>query len=483
MSRRSATRLAGSRRRGREDGDAAFRRAFGGTVGVLVVFCLVFLGLTVFQGPKLSSAIVDGALVTKGAGQQLRLFANQQVAQVEPDQVVISPDARFTVATQGDIISITFEEPLHYGTEYAVEVQGVTSIHQNRPSTFRHEFRTETSAVFLLDRADPDSGDADRIVSGVLGSDGLGADGLGSVDTVYRDIGILDFAVVGQAIAVVTATADDDHRLSLVSLFDGAVEHIGLPGQGTIDELRASSEFSLGFRFTSAGDPLAREYSGALLWMDLEGVHVPEAVEGLAPGPLTVSDWSFVPGSDVIVALDVAQSLMRIDPKGAEPTIPLGTWEGLDDISYDGSTAIVRDLYDTIIYSFADGSEQPFGPTPIDGVFPFGGQVELLGNGPSRVQKLSLYDAEEGVFSSLIVVDDGVASRTLFRSEGGTSSIDDISVSPNGQFVAIEFVPDVATAVSDAYYPFARADTVRTLVIDIATARTVADIPGFAIAW
>jgi hypothetical protein len=445
---------------------------------VLVVLCLVFLGLTTFQGPKLSSAVVDPALVVQDAGQQLRLFANQPVAQVAPEQVTVTPAADFTVETQGDIVALTFTTPLHYGADYTVEVEGVTSVYQERPATLRHEFSTAEADVYYLDRAAPGSGEEDRIMAGSLGADGLGA-----TQAVYSTSRILDFVVVGQAIAVVTAPADDDHRLSLVSLFDSVVEEIALPGQGTIDMLEGSTAFAVGFRFTSAGDPLSREYSQDLLWMDLEGVHIPEPVRGVAEGPLTVLEWQFVPGGDMVAALGIDQSLLMIDPRGEAPTLPLGTWEGLDDISADGSTAIVRDLYDTIIYSFGDGEEQPFGPSPIDGTLPFGGDVALLGNGPTRVQKVSVYDVEGGVFSSLVVVDDGRASRTLFASEAGTSSIDDISVSPNSQFVAIEVVPDVTAAESDAYYPNARAGSIVTRIIDITSGLVVAEVPGFAIDW
>ncbi|MCW4384653.1 hypothetical protein OH146_02570 [Salinibacterium sp. SYSU T00001] len=465
-------------RRDSGDGEGDFQRAFTGSVVVLAVLCLVFLGLTTFQGPKLASAVVDPALVVQQPGQQLRLFTNQAVAQVAEDQVTITPAAPFTVSTDGDVISIEFEQSLHYGTDYVVEVSDVTSPYQERPATLRHEFRTEPETVHLLDRAEPGSGEQDVIQAGELT-----AEGLTGLVAVYRDERILDFVVAGQALAVVTEAASDDHRLSIVSLFDGAVEEIELPGAGTLDELQANSGFAVGFRFTSAGDPLAREYAQTLFWMDLEGAHTPSPVHGLTGDSLSVSDWAFVPPQGAIAALATDQSLLLIDPRGEDPAVPLGIWEGLDDISADGSTAIVRDLYDTIVLSLADGSAEPFGPSPIDGVVPFGGEVELLQAGPARVQKVSVYDPEAGVFVSRVVADDGVESRSLFLSESGAGSIDEISVSPNGQFVAVEFVPDVATAVSDAYYPFARADTIRTVLVDIATGRRVADVPGFGIAW
>lgn len=445
---------------------------------MLGVLCLVFVGLTWFQGPKLSSAQIDTALVVERSGQQLRMFANQQVSQVDEDQVSVTPAADFSVSTQSDIISIVFEQRLHYGADYVVEIDGVTSLYQNQPSTLRYEFSTTAAPVFYLDRAEPATGDSDNIMTAQLGSDAMG-----ERSSVYSAQRILDFAVVGQVVAVVTELEDKSHHLALVSLTDGAVENVTLPSAGAIDELQGSSGLALGFRFTSAGDALQREFSKTLMFIDLEGSHVPQPLSGLDGAPLRVTDWRFMPDGITVMALSDDQSLLQVDPTGKSTTLPLGTWEGLDGVSGDGSTLIVRDIYDTIILSLADGSEQPFGPTPVGGEIPFGGQVELLGNGPQRVQKISLYDYDSGVFSSKIVVDDGTESRVVYESVSGKGSIDDFSVSPNGQFVAVETVPDVSQMVSDAYYPFARATSITTVIVELATGRAVAEVPGFAVDW
>ena len=58
------------------------------------------------QGPKLSSAQVDPVSLVVQSDQQLRLFTNQAVAQVEPDQVTITPPALFDVTTQGSVIAV-----------------------------------------------------------------------------------------------------------------------------------------------------------------------------------------------------------------------------------------------------------------------------------------------------------------------------------------------------------------------------------------
>ena len=78
--------------------ERGFRRALALTVGILVALCAVFLTLGYLQGPKLSSAQVDPRGVVEQSGQQVRLFANQAVAQVAPSQVTVAPAVDFTVA-------------------------------------------------------------------------------------------------------------------------------------------------------------------------------------------------------------------------------------------------------------------------------------------------------------------------------------------------------------------------------------------------
>ncbi|MCY7300108.1 MAG: hypothetical protein LH616_12960, partial [Ilumatobacteraceae bacterium] len=112
----------------------------------------------------------------------------------------------------------------------------------------------------------------------------------------------------------------------------------------------------------------------------------------------------------------------------------------------------------------------------------FLGQTVVLSGG-ERIQKLALFDAEGGRFQSVLAVDDGTASSALFRTINDAGSIEQFTISPNEQFVAVEVVPDFATAVSDGYLFDARYTTTTTVIVEIATGRLVRSLDGFGLVW
>ena len=77
-------------RRG-ERGDRQFRRALLAIVVVLVIACAAVGALGIAQGPRLSSLRVDELAVTQQPGQQLRIFTNQSIAQLDESQVTVEP--------------------------------------------------------------------------------------------------------------------------------------------------------------------------------------------------------------------------------------------------------------------------------------------------------------------------------------------------------------------------------------------------------
>ncbi|MET3768703.1 hypothetical protein ABIB15_001387 [Marisediminicola sp. UYEF4] len=109
-----------------------FRRALTTIVVSLIAVCAVLVALSFVQGPKLQSAIVDPERVVTAPSQQLRLFANQALSEVDPEQVEISPAAPFTVSVENDIIQIQFTGLLSFDTDYTVTVT-VTGGHESVP--------------------------------------------------------------------------------------------------------------------------------------------------------------------------------------------------------------------------------------------------------------------------------------------------------------------------------------------------------------
>ena len=131
-----------------------FERTFWILAGSLAAVSTVFLLLGALQGPKLSSAVVDPQRVTEQAGVQLRLFANQPLAEVTADQVTVTPEAPVSVTVQGDLLIVQFEQRLRYSTEYVVAVHDVGATSRDATADFEHRFTTAPGSVLYLDRGE-----------------------------------------------------------------------------------------------------------------------------------------------------------------------------------------------------------------------------------------------------------------------------------------------------------------------------------------
>ena len=453
-----------------------FRRALTATVVSLIAVCAVLVALSFVQGPKLQSAIVDPERVVTAPSQQLRLFANQALSEVDPEQVEIFPAAPFTVSVENDIIQIQFTGLLSFDTDYTVAVTGVTSRYQDREAEFRHEFTTATGAFTYLDRADPaQPGQRDRIVSiGVSGD---------TRESIFEAERIQDFAMFPGAVAVVTVDEDGAGSLSVVSLADGAVKSLGVPRNVTIDAIGSGPDSGiLAFTVTSL-DRDASEYTGTLFTVDLEGPPDAAPVPDLDGAPLEVLDWSFFPTGGAAVARTVDDTILQLDLAGGAPATPLGSYTDLISVAPDGTEIVVADIYGAIALSLATGDERRLPTPPIDGIPTFGGEIELLGDAQGLLQQVAILDEETGRFASFVVFTDGEIVRILYESPDGQGSIEGFTVSPNGQYVAITVIPNVSTSVPDGYAVDPRSTSISSVVVDIATGAIVRSVDGFGVEW
>lgn len=449
--------------------ERGFRRALALTVGILVALCAVFLTLGYLQGPKLSSAQVDPRGVVEQSGQQVRLFANQAVAQVAPSQVAVEPAVDFTVTTEGDIIAVQFASRLDYATEYTVTVSGVTSVYIAQPSTISYSFTTSSPTLYYLDRGD---GADDIVTTGLTGS---------GREVIYSAPHIQDFAVLDEFLAVVTLNDDHTSSLSFVNTSTDVVEAVRLPDSGSISGLDASAAGNaVGFTLTTQPPGADQANNSTLYVIDLTAGRTVTPVVGLTGKPIDVLGWQFLPNSATLLALTFDRSLLLIDPTGA--VSPLGQYMGLDKLSPDGSIATMTDSFGELALTLATGTTERLEPSAVEGAKAFLGSTVVLDNG-DRVQKVVVPDASGRRFASLLVYDDGSSARILYRTPDDGGSISDFTVSPNGQYVAIETVPDASAAVSDGYFFDARATSVTTIIVDIASGAQTRSVEGFGLRW
>jgi hypothetical protein len=458
------------------------RRFRNGIIATVVVLALVCAGLVVLsygQGPKLSSATVDTTQVVRQADQQVRLFANQNVAKVRSSQVSVSPSTPFTVTSSGQAIAVQFSERLHYATRYTVTVRNVSSIYAKVTGDLGYSFTTAPASLYYLDRADPtQAGQTDDSIirTGLAGS---------ASKIIYSARHIQEFTVFPAVLAVVTLNDDHTDSLSLVSIANPThIEHLLLPTAGTIDKLQAEPDVGvLGFVFTSAGGSADPEYSSDLMTVDLTALHTVTPVLGLDGKPLSVLDWLFLSGTTSVVAQAYDQSVLLIDPKKPSASTPLGVYASLEGSSPDGKSIVVADVFSRILLTIATGKTTRLETHQVGGSKTYGGELQLLGNGVASVQQVAVLDDATGEYGSYLIYQDGDAARILFGGADYKGSIDGFTVSPNGQYVAANVVADYATAVSDGYFINPKATSITTDFIDVSSGAIVRSVAGFDESW
>lgn len=448
-----------------------FVKAMSVSVAILIALISVVVGLASFQGPKLSAGQIDVDQAVKDPNTQLRLFANQVLAGVKPDQVTVSPAVPFSVSRTDDVLVIQFEERLAHDTEYTVKAKAIKSLYRDSESTFEYSFETKPAVVHYLDRADPAvAGGEDSIVR-------VSLDG-SSQEDVYSAPRIQEFAMVGDVIAVTTADEADRMSLHMVNPADGVTDQLDLPTEiQSIGGLRSNSDGTfLAFSAAPAGENL-------LFAIDLNGSREATAVLGIDGTPVQILDWLLPPnGNDVIVQASNL-SISRIDLTGTAPVEPIGQFEGLESVSLDGSQLVVRDLFGLISLTLADRKEERFSASPLFDVDPLAGDVILIGEKFARVQKVAIFDEASGRFSSYIALDRDGTSQVLLENPSQLGSLGAFSVSPNGQYLAAAVIPNVAASVPDQYPVRSESTSVTTVIVEIESGLIRGSMTGFQLDW
>lgn len=445
--------------------ERSYRRSVGITLASLLVLCGTLFAVGATQGPKLSNVQLD---VARASTQQVRLIANQVVAPVTESQVVVSPAVAFSVDTAGNVITVVFAAPLDYSTDYTVTVNGVRSPARDNESTFASTFRTPSATVYYLDRGD----DTDRIY----------ASGISPPErrVVYQADSIMEFAVVGRVLAVVTRNADGIDGLSLVQIDSTIVEEVLLPDAGWVTQVRASdSALTLGFVLTSIGDD---EFVRTLFTIQLAVGRVLTPTLDLQGEALRVLDWQFRPGTESLIVLDSSRALAVIEPGAPQAHLPLGDYLTISHVSRDGTIVTASDQFGFSTVTIDDLRAERVPPTFINGAEPYLAEAQALSDG-SMLALAFNYFAETNRFDSYLVRDDGSTSTLLYGEKGSAAMILQFSVSPNEQYVAIEFDPDTDASQDDGYIGNSRPSTVTTAIVELATGYVVAKFEGFALHW
>jgi hypothetical protein len=176
--------------------------------------------------------------------------------------------------------------------------------------------------------------------------------------------------------------------------------------------------------------------------------------------------------------------LLVIDPTVANSVSAHGQFNSVGSISVDGTSITVTDPFGVASLSLVDGSKTRMQPSPVpalDGRAFLGNVISLTSTTRVQIMVISLPGGR--LYANLIAFDDGSSSRILYRTPNDAGSIGSFVVSPNGQYLAVEVVPNVSAGRSDGYFYDAKDITTRTDIIDVATGTTVRSVVGFGIQW
>jgi len=461
-----------------------FEQTFWAVVATLSIVSAVFLLLGTLQGPKLSSAVVDSARVTEQAGQQLRLFANQPLAEVTAEQVTVTPATEVLVTVQNDLLIVQFEQRLLSSTEYTVEVRDVPATSRDATATFTHRFITSAAELLYLDRGD----DIDEVLRTPV-------DGTGRGELVYAAVGIQRIATVENVTVVARDASGGTSVLDVVSR-DGAVQQVRLPEGVRIERLIAPPVGTLlgmvlstatapldGDEAGQAGDAGQQTLSSVLAVVDLAADGIVTIVQGLDGLPITTLNAQFLPDGATMIAHDFDQNVLRVELVGAPLVLPIGQMTEVYALSSDGTRLTGGDSFGGVVLNLATGVETRLDPSLVDGKLAFGGESILTAT-ELRVQKVAVVDATTSESKVVLVADEGTGvARVLLRTIDDRGSLGAISLAPNDQFVAVEVTPSVVDAQPDGRPVNGRPTSVTTIIVNVQSGAVVRTLNGFSPVW
>jgi hypothetical protein len=459
-----------------------YRRASIATVLVLALAAGVLGAAAVLRGPHLDSAAINAATAIQRPGQRLVLQPDQPIEPVTADDVTVTPATPFEVGVDEAGVTLTFTGMLRYGTDYSVQVAGVTGSSTGLPGSLSYGFSTPDATVHTLLRRGGAAAGPDKPADQVLASGLTVASGAGT-DVIFEAPRIQQFAVAGDVTVAIVLDEEGAGSLAL-RVGDSAVEGVHTPVGARLQNLRSSPSAGLfGVSVSGGADASGREYQNALFVFDPQvGSGRAEEVLGFGGEPLRVVDWRFVPGTSSIVAQGVDQQLYLLDPlAGGEPAA-LGRHSEIRGFLPGGVTLVVADPsgVSSIDLTTGEVAPMPLAEASVDPALYPGSIVALPDGGSVRRYDEIDYSSAQAVQSSVILVADASGTRELYRSPVPGSRVRTFCLSPNGQYLAVETI--ASGSLSDGYALPGYSD-MTTSFVDLASGAVTRSVPGFLPDW
>tara|TARA_R110000868_G_scaffold411756_2_gene709113 strand:+ start:20675 stop:21847 length:1173 start_codon:yes stop_codon:yes gene_type:complete len=387
------------------------------------------------------------------------LVFTRPIAPVAEADVQIEPAVPFTLDVSGSTLVLRFSTALRAATDYRVIIDSVQGATGGARGAAEASFRTAALTVDTLTTSS--EGLSVPVVSTELGA--------GSGQTLVEGTGIREFVRFDEVVALVQDLDRERSTLTLHELSGAGVQEFVLPEEGRIEQLGRVNTALL-FTLSSAdADPLPN-FDSTLLRSDLAGDPIPTAVLGLDGEPIATRAWFPIPNTAEILIAARDGSVLRGDPSGLTPFVPLGSYVDVYGLTPDGTGFVAADAFGPVLVDLASESNSRLTPSLIDGVEPYVGAVAMV-DAERRVAKVAIPDANGG-FATRLALDDG-ATSTLIDLGASASSIADFRVSPAGQYLFV--VLDQGAAGESTTGP--------TLVVDLDTLTVLETLPGIDPQW
>lgn len=422
----------------------------------LTAIALVAAGLNLWGPLRLTGHVANPTSLVAYSGQSVVFDTNRELAEVAADDVTVDPETPVAVRTVADKVAVDVLERLRYDTEYTVSV--AADPRSDAPgSLLSTTFRTPRAQAHLLRTTD---GGEDEIVRVTLGAE--------DPEPMYSADGILEYDVARGTLAVALSTGTAAGVIEVVDLEDGSARQLTFPAPGTVSDIALSSDgATIGYLFTSAASEDRRRVR-ALVVQRLTDDAEPAFVENVEGDVVSVDTWAFVPQRVDVVALLMAGDVIAANPVGGGEAVPLGRAAVLHGTADDvRRTTITSDRGGLSYLDLTDGSLRA-APTSPDGI----GErthlvsLETVPDSDVVVELRSVF-ADDAVVPVQVVreIDADGRAREIFGSVQAGTSLLAMSLSPNGQYVAVEVAPAA------------------TIVIDRRTGETAATWPGTGAVW
>ncbi|MBT5576709.1 MAG: hypothetical protein HOJ98_06275 [Microbacteriaceae bacterium] len=455
--------------RGVSPGQTSFRTLVIALISLLSVVIVGVGAWSMLQGPQLRDVQSDDQSLHQRAGAFVALRSDRAIEPVDIDQVRITPDAPFDLEDDGLSIRLTFEQPLLANTNYVVEVTGV------RPTGFGQESAWSTSFTtggfdFVFLREVGDIREVHRAVPGAPGT-----------EVVYRAPGIVSVTPVASVLAVLREVGEETW-LELVDPTTGVAERIVMPPGFQVVDLANASWGTTLVTIANVTEQPGGSVFGALVLIDVLSDRTPVVVEGIAGDPLSVRTVAVSPQSGEILVWQKNQELVRFNPLNSV-VLPVGTASELWGFDALGAQALYVDGLGTLSQNLSTGELTRVPRGEFEGISLRHQKFALAPSG-LRVHRAQLPGLGDGDPYSIVTREDAEGVHTLVTgSLDAPSSIGNIALSPNGQFLLVEVNPDSSPLGYQGLTAEQIAVGTVIRVVDLRENTVVGEFPGFGFVW